>query len=515
MSGWPQRGGLVLALALAVYAERLGTHAVGGSDSSCYGLLVQAVAHGATEPVSVLATAAPWPDAQRTAAAGGFVPSQQSANGAAPVCAPGYAWLTAPVLRLAGADVWVRLSAVAGVLLLWATFLLTQRLAGAWAALAAAGLVATSPVLLFQVVQPMNDVAAAAAWVWALVALTRAGGPRWWLAGSAVGLALLLRPNLLPVGLMLGLWGLWAGGLRGALAYGLAVLPWGVAVLGLNAEHYGSPLRSGYGSLGDLFSWGFVLPNAEGYARALVSAQYGMPLSGLLALPLLLTIRGRNASAPDGAGPVVPLVIVAIGVIAAYLPYRHYPEWWYLRFLLPALVVLTVAVVVLCRRAAAYLPRRGTGAVLMGVALAGMVAQRRTAEASEARSLRSLESRFRTVGHLVSTQVSPQRAALSVWDSGSLRFAGRDDVVLWDALDPQWLDRAVAWLAARGEAPVIVIEPWEEAAFRARFSGQQFGVLDWPPRFDVDSRVRVYMTDDRARYLSGAPVETTLVPLLR
>jgi hypothetical protein len=104
---------------------------------------------------------------------------------------------------------------------------------------------------------------------------------------------------------------------------------------------------------------------------------------------------------------------------------------------------------------------------------------------------------------------------LSVWDSGSLRFAGRDEVVLWDALDPQWLDRAVDWLAARGEAPVIVIEPWEEAAFRARFAGQQFGVLDWPPRVDIDSRVRIYLTDDRARYLSGAPVETTLVPLLR
>lgn len=39
MTGWPQRGVLVLA----IYAERLGTHAVGGSDSSCYGPLAQAV----------------------------------------------------------------------------------------------------------------------------------------------------------------------------------------------------------------------------------------------------------------------------------------------------------------------------------------------------------------------------------------------------------------------------------------------------------------------------------------
>jgi hypothetical protein len=514
MTGGPQRGVLVLALALAIYAERLGTHAVGGSDSSCYGLLAQAVSRGETEPASALAIDAPWPDAKRTTAPGGFVPSAQSPSGAAPVCAPGYAWLTAPVLRLAGAEAWLRLSSVAGVLLVWATFLLAQRLAGAWAGLAAAGLVASSPVLLFQVVQPMTDVASAAAWLWALVALTRAGGPRWWLAGSAVGMALLMRPNLLPVGLLLGMWVLWADRFRGAVTYAVAVMPWGLAVLALNAVHYGSPLRSGYGSVGDLFSWAHLLPNAEGYARALVSAQFGMPLAGVLAV-LLLWWRPPHASTTHDEVPVLPLVLVAAGVIASYLPYRHYSEWWYLRFLLPALVVLTVAPVVLVSRGVARASGRGADALLLALTVIGMVAQWHTAEAAEARSLRSLESRFRTVGRVMATHVSPGRAVLSVWDSGSLRFAGRDEVVLWDALDPQWLDRAVDWLAARGEAPVIVIEPWEEAAFRARFAGQQFGVLDWPPRVDIDSRVRIYLTDDRARYLSGAPVETTLVPLLR
>ena len=514
MKSWPQRGVLVVVLALAVHAERAGTHAVGGSDSSCYGLLAQAVSHGGTEPVSPLATSAPWPDAQRTTAPGGFVPSRQSADGAAPVCAPGYAWLTAPVMRLAGAGAWLRLSAVAGVLLVWATFLLARRMAGPWSGLAAAGLVASSPVLLFQVVQPMNDVAAAVAWLWALVALTQVREPRWGLAGTAVGVALLMRPNLLPVGLLLGVWVLWAGRIRGATAYALAVLPWGAAVLGLNAVHYGSPLRSGYGAVGDLFSWAFVLQNAEGHVRAILSSQFGLPLAGLLALPLLPRLW-RSAPLSSGQTPLLPLAIVAGGIIASYLPYRHYPEWWYLRFLLPALVVLTIAVVVCVSRMVASLAARGAGAVCLGLAAVVILAQWRTTEAAEARSLRMLESRFRTVGDVMATQVSPGRAALSVWNSGSLRFAGRDEVVLWDSLDPQWLDRAVAWLSARGEAPVIVIEPWEEASFRERFSGQQFGMLDWPPRLDIDSRIRLYMTDDRARYLSGAPVDTTLIPLLR
>ncbi len=514
MPSWPQRGVLVVALALAMYAERAGTHAVGGSDSSCYGVLARAVSHGATEPVSRLAIEAPWPDAQRTTAPGGFVPSAQSADGAAPVCAPGYAWLTAPVIRVGGPEAWLRLPALAGLLLLWATVLLTRRLAGDWAALAAAMLVASAPVLLFQVVQPMNDVASAAAWLWALVALTRRGGPHWLGAGCAVGMALLLRPNLLPVGLLLGVWALWAGRLRGAMTFGLAVVPWGVAVLALNAVHYGSALRSGYGAVSDLFALAHVLPNAEGHARALLSSQFGLPLVGLVALPLLSWLR-LPGDAGDEGGPVAPLVIVALGVIAAYLPYRYYPEWWYVRFLLPAVVVLTAVVVATAFRLCARFSLRALGPVLLG--LAGVLAaeQWRTVEAAEARSLRHLEARFRTVGELAAAQLPAPVAVLSVWDSGSLRFHGRDEVVLWDALDPQWLDRAVAWLASRGEAPAIVIERWEEPAFRARFAGQQFGMLDWPPRFDVDGRVRVYLTDDRARYLAGAPVETALVPLSR
>jgi hypothetical protein len=83
---------------------------------------------------------------------------------------------------------------------------------------------------------------------------------------------------------------------------------------------------------------------------------------------------------------------------------------------------------------------------------------------------------------------------------------------MWDALDPGWLDRAAVWLLTRGRPPVIVVERWEESLFRARFGARSsIGGLDWPPRIDVDGLVRIYDPADRARYLLGQQIETTIV----
>jgi hypothetical protein len=46
-------------------------------------------------------------------------------------------------------------------------------------------------------------------------------------------------------------------------------------------------------------------------------------------------------------------------------------------------------------------------------------------------------------------------------------------IVRWDTLNPEWLDRAVAFLHDRGIATYAVLEYWEEAEFRQRFRGQQ------------------------------------------
>ena len=104
----------------------------------------------------------------------------------------------------------------------------------------------------------------------------------------------------------------------------------------------------------------------------------------------------------------------------------------------------------------------------------------------------------------------PANAVLiTVWQSGSVRFHAGREIVMWDSLDPAWLDRAITWLRSQGVEPYFLFERREEPEFRARFRGQsELGALDWPPRFDLGRQVRIYDPADRDRYLSGDTYST-------
>ena len=97
-----------------------------------------------------------------------------------------------------------------GGLAVWLTFVLGRRIGGAAAGLMAAVLLASSPVFLYQIVQPMNDVPAAALWLLALVLASRAAARPDWISqawtGAAAGAALVVRPNLLPLAAVTALW---------------------------------------------------------------------------------------------------------------------------------------------------------------------------------------------------------------------------------------------------------------------------------------------------------------------
>ena len=84
------------------------------------------------------------------------------------------------------------LTPIAGALLVWLTFVAGRTMAGPLAGAMAAVLIAASPPMLYQVVQPMNDVTTAALWMATFAALLKR---RWALAGVCCGLALLVRPN--------------------------------------------------------------------------------------------------------------------------------------------------------------------------------------------------------------------------------------------------------------------------------------------------------------------------------
>ena len=186
-------------------------------------------------------------------------------------------------------------------------------------------------------------------------------------------------------------------------------------------------------------------------------------------------------------------------VLVIYLCYLPYPEWWYLRFLIPALVLM----IVLASAVAVHLGRRAKagGVVAIGtVVLALWMVE--TPGAQDARALQQLEGRYRETGNLVRDRLPAGAVLLTVWQSGSMKFHAGREAVMWDALDPAWLERSVEWLTAHGRRPYILVERREEPEFRARFRGASpLGALDWPPRFDLNRQVRIFDPADRARYL--------------
>jgi hypothetical protein len=505
----------VAAIGLLGFGVVKGTWAVGGSDSSCYGLMAEAFADGQLQPSTHLATAAPWPDAARTFAPAGFIPSPVRAGAASPICSPGFSLLLAPFRWVAGPDGLFVVTPFAGALLIWLTFVFGRRVGGARAGAACAVIVATTPIVLFQVTQPMNDITVAMLWMAVLAAATTSDPSRPWLLGASTGLAILVRPNLAPAAAVVALWlTIETRRARGAtpallrrnlIAFALASLPGVAAMLALNVALYGHPLQSGYGSTRELFSLRHVSPNLRQYGTALIQTQLGLPLLGIAAL----------AATTRGARSVAALVLlVSASVLAVYLPYQVFPEWWYLRFLLPALVPLTALAAVAAMRLVLGEHPRNAARTLMGIIVLALLGWHGVVTARErhAFDLQRLERRFRQTGMVVREVLPADAIFITVWHSGTIRFHANRLSLLWDSLDPQALDSSIAWLSSRGFEPYLVLERWEEPLFRERFSAHSaFGGVDWPPRFDIDRQVRIFRPSDRATYMQGEPIPTEYI----
>ncbi len=489
---------VVAALGLATFGVVGGTWAVGGSDSSCYALMAQAMAGGRLQPTSVLAVEAPWPNPALTLAPGGFIPSPVRPDAASPICAPGFPVLMAPLAAVFGPDAIFWLIPLSGAALVFSAFVIARRLAGGMAGVTAAILTATSPIVLFQVVQPMNDVLAAALWMAALAVIVEFEQAV--VAGTLIGVAILVRPNLAPLVVVMVLvpWIFkWPHPVRSKAIMAMAALPGVAIMLWLNDALYGSALASGYGDATQLFSTTHIQDNLTNFGRALWQTQYLVPLLGVMA-PIIFSGDKRKLSL---------VVLIAAGlVIAIYLLYQPYPEWWYLRFLIPALVLLLI----LSSAVAVEMATRARmGGVIPIVAVILAILGTRAAGDRQAFELQRLEGRYRDTAALVTDRLPANAVLITVWQSGSMRFHAGREAVLWDSLDSAWLDRAVAWLAERGLQPYLLFERREEPEFRARFRGASaLGGLDWPPRLDLNRQVRIYDPADRARFLKGETYPT-------
>jgi hypothetical protein len=494
------------AIGLAAFGLVRGTWAVGGSDSSCYALMAQAFAAGDLQPSSPLAVAAPWPHAPLTLAPGGFIASPVRPDAASPICAPGMSVLMAPLAAVFGRDAIFWLVPLSGAVLVWSASVIARGLAGGLAGAMAAILTATSPIVLFQVVQPMNDVLAAALWMaaFALVGNRPEGLSPQLSVGLLSGLAILVRPNLAPLALIVGAAPFvlkWPHPARAAAVIATASLPGVIVMLWLNRQLYGSAIGTGYGDAGQLFSTSHVNQNLANFGRAFFDTQYLVPLAGLLA-PIVFRQQKRRVS--------IVLLLAAAVVALIYFLYQPYPEWWYLRFLIPSIVLLVILTSAAAVELASRARMRGVvpiAAVLLAILGTRAAGQRQVFE------LQRLEGRYREAAAVVSERLPDNAVFITVWQSGSMRFHADREVVMWDSLDPAWLDRAVTWLREHGRQPYLLFERREEPGFRSRFRGHStYGALDWPPRIDVNRQVRIYDPADRERFLAGEKYPTDNQP---
>jgi hypothetical protein len=429
-----------------------------------------------------------WPDAQRTFAPLGYLPSL-SRDAIVPVYPAGFPLLLAAFKFVGGqcAIGWA-VPATAGVLIA-VTFAIGRRTASDAVGIAAAWLMATSPVFLYSMMSPMSDVPAAALWGLAAYGCLTGSRTGALFGGIAAALGVLVRPNLAHVGFVMAMWiavrdvRLKAGSERFArlMLFGLPLAAGGLVVAFLNNHLYGSPISSGYGRLSRLFGVNFVSENVVNYTRSIVETQTPLALVGLLALcvPLSRVWKSRSDIRDRSL-----LALMSMSVITTYLFYVSYEPWWFLRFLLPMWSALCVGTAYVVTGRSGHSFNRTGVVVLLCLGAYGLWYARDAGAFDVGRN----ERRYVKIAHLVRDTTQPNSVIITLQHSGSLRYYGERTTLRYEVLPERWLDRTIAWLHENGFHPYILLDTPEHELFRKRFSRNRAASLDMAIVFEYRDR---------------------------
>jgi hypothetical protein len=186
-----------------------------------------------------------------------------------------------------------------------------------------------------------------------------------------------------------------------------------------------------------------------------------------------------------------------VPLLISYLPYGVFPDWSYLRFLMPAFPVAFAAAGALVVNACRRLPGAVRGPLLVLTLVACCSADIAIARRYAAFDMHRYESRYRTAGRYLAEVLPADAVIVTSQESASAHFYTGLPILRWDFLSN--LDAAVNTLIAAGRHPVLLVEDWEEPALRARFPGSSLARLDWNARalFGTTTRVRFLDPADR------------------
>lgn len=490
----------LIAASSAVVSAAFATNSAAGADASGYLSEAAQWASGRLyhqEPLAgIIGAFEPWLTAPLGWRPGPF-PGWQS-----PTYPPGLPLLMAVPHAFGGAAAASLVVALGAGLATFSTGMIAARLAGGAAGTLAALLIATSPVFLYQAVQPMSDVPVTAAWMacWALLA--RGSGIRdqgSGAAGVACALAVLIRPNLAPLAAV----PLFAIGLnvRRLAMFSLPVAAAAAVLMWLQWQWYGSPFRSGYGAADELFAFTNIAANASRYFGWLVTTA---PI--LVTAPIGVWLAWRTR-------PARPLAAFAVLVVAAYLVYAVFDVWSYLRFLLPAVAVAAVFTAV----ALAVMLQRMRGAARVAVLLALSLAlvAHGVSQARTRDTFRLVDQQRRVSQAATFLTALPTHTVIMAGEqSGALRYYTGLSILRWDLASPESLISSLVALGVAGKPVVIALDAWEREPFRARFRAVDSVSLEWPAAFEAGTSHRTYVwrLSDRDRFLAGERTPTVRQP---
>ena len=518
---------VTLAVALAILGLGVWKGTFAAADGDAYGYVSEAdlLAKGSLRVEQQFVRTMPWPFADWSFAPAGYRPATVRGF-IVPIYPPGLPLVMAVFQRAAGAGAVFYVVPLMGALCVWMTGKLAARVHGKLTGVMAACLLASSPSFLFQLMQPVSDVPATAWWTMSLALAVRGSGRASLGAGLAASMAVLTRPNLVPLAAVVGGFfscaiiartdaGSRSGAVQRLALFIAGAVPGCLAVAAVQHYLYGSPLRSGYEEFDALFAWANARPNLDRYPRWLIETQ--TPIVCLaVAAPWLTRTRSTKTAAPPMRADHVWLLLAFVAVVFLsylfYIPFGR-GEWSYLRFLLPAyppLLILSAAVALeTIRRIIADDRVRLTASILLLAVLAGW--QGREAFRRGAFMQQLVERRYVDVGRYIAAQTPSNAVFITGVEAGSIRYYSGRPTIRYDWIGERRLNQVVEVMREKGYHPYIALEEAEEPRFRDRFERlSELARLDWPPAAQRSQpiRVRIYDPLDRDRIAAGGVVAT-------
>ena len=507
-----ERAARLLALFIAALVSaltiRYNTFAAWATDSGAYISAGQAWASGDLFSPATFVFWAPWAGDGQVEFPFGHVqgPIKGTITGQYPL---GYPLLIALALKT-GSDLAPHIvSPLFAGLLAWCAFVLGRQIATAWAGVLAALLIGATPVVLSHSVMPFSDVPAVAFWALAWVMSVRPGHGAALASGASAAFAVMVRPNLAPLALVIAATLMfaerngWKRAVTRLIAFGITGALGPLFVLWSQAALYGHPLQSGYRvSMDYFFNLERVPYNAGLYPRMLAQLHSWVAFGGLVFVPFALRGMGRSREAYTRGLLAASAAALILVNYALYLAYLTYVGWHWLRFLLPAMLALFLLLAAAVDHLRVWLkPRLGGFSVIavLPALLVGWWGEEHIRPPVGYERIHMMERYLPAV-------LPPNAVVITYAHGGAIAAATGRPILRLDYIEGNALDPIIRALKRRGYRPVYVFDVAIEADFLSyRFKAAEFGRLTWPARAEITSVTSIVYYDiaDREAFFSG------------